>query len=268
VVTRNKSNDMDNKELKQNVYTALKELGLTELEINLYRMSLVLGPSPISTIAKHLKVSRPNVYKIIQGLEKHGLANFSDLGKYSRRFIVEPPTILLEKLRQKKETINQLDNSLVFAMPDLLAAYHQGETPTKIKVLKGKEQYLKAYYQIIEEAKGEIQYFGSAKDFIAFISIDSEQMWMEKRIKKDLFIKILVLPGEAAEEMKSRDVKEKRETRILKSATPFITSFQLFANKVIIWQPKAPLAVLIEDEYIVEMLRNIFNILWGSSRGY
>lgn len=43
---------------------------------------------------------------------------------------------------------------------------------------------------------------------------------------------------------------------------PFQTAFQLFGNKVIIWQPKAPLAVLIEDEYIVQMLKSIFFIMW------
>jgi hypothetical protein len=57
-----------------------------------------------------------------------------------------------------------------------------------------------------------------------------------------------------------------RETRILQGGAPFATSFQLFANKVLIWQPKAPLAVLIEDEYIVQMLRSIFYLLWGKSK--
>ena len=56
-----------------------------------------------------------------------------------------------------------------------------------------------------------------------------------------------------------------RETRVLKTAQPFVTLFQLYANKALIWQPKAPLAILIEDEYIVQMLRSVFDVLWKQS---
>jgi hypothetical protein len=44
-----------------------------------------------------------------------------------------------------------------------------------------------------------------------------------------------------------------------------VTSFQLFANKVIIWQPKAPVAILIEDQYVIAMLKSIFDKLWEVS---
>lgn len=57
-----------------------------------------------------------------------------------------------------------------------------------------------------------------------------------------------------------------RTTRFFHGKIPFVTGFMLYANKVIIWQPKAPLAVLIEDEYIVEMLRSIFETLWSGSK--
>ena len=70
------------------------------------------------------------------------------------------------------------------------------------------------------------------------------------------------MPSKDAETLKASDAKEMRETRILKGLAPFAPIFQLYANKVIIWQPKAPLAMLIEDEYITQMLRSIFNALW------
>ena len=257
---------METNTLNKIVYRSLKELGLTELEINLYTVSLTLGPSPINKIAESMHVSRPNVYKIIQGLQSHGLVKSSDKGKYSRTFMVEPPTTILEKLRQKKNDIAVLDNDFVSELPNLLAIYHQGETPTKIKILRGKEQYLKVFEQSLEEAKSEIQYFGSADDFINFISWESELAWMKKRIKKDILIKILVLPTETSKNLKEKDIKEKRETRFLHDMEAFYASFQLFSNKVIIFQPKASLAVLIEDEYIVNMLKGVFDKLWKESK--
>src|SRR3989338_8397429 len=99
-------------EVKKNIYTSLKELGLTESEANLYTTSLALGPATIASLAEHLNMPRPNVYKGIAGLERHGLAKFSERKRYTRTFVVESPTVVLEKLRQKREIMSDLDQTL------------------------------------------------------------------------------------------------------------------------------------------------------------
>ncbi|KKQ78407.1 MAG: Transcriptional regulator, TrmB [Parcubacteria group bacterium GW2011_GWC2_38_7] len=247
------------------LYSSLESLGLTKNEIDLYLISLSLGPSTISNLAKHLNISRPNIYKLIQGLESKGLAKFAGEKKFTRNFIVESPSLVLEKYReQKDETINTC-NKLVSLMPTLLAQYHQGSSPTKMKIIIGKEKFLELFRDILEEEKTESQFFGSAKDFIGFISWAEEKEWIRQRIKKGIKIKSLLLPSEEAEVLKPKDQSELRETRVLKGLAPFETSFHLFANKIIIWQPKAPVALFIEDEYIVKMLRSIFEAFWALS---
>ena len=253
-------------EVKKSLYTSLKELGLLESEVNLYLTSLTLGPATIASLAENLTIPRPNVYKAISGLEEHGLAKFSERKRYARTFVVEPPTIVLELLRKKRGIISDLDQTLASAMPNLLANYHQGETPTKIRVLQGKEQYLKAFFSILDEEGEETQFFGSAKDFVKFISWDEEYKWMAKREERGIFIKSLLLPSEEAEMLHKTDPEHLREIRIIQGLTPFVTAFQLFANKAIVWQPAAPLAVLIEDEYIVAMLKSMFDTLWNSTK--
>ena len=253
-------------ELQKSLNTSLRELGLLESEVNLYLTSLKLGPSPIAKLSEHLGTPRPNVYKAISGLEEHGLAKFSSKKRYARTFMVEPPTVVLELLRKKKGVISDLDQTLVSAMPTLLANYHQGETPTKIKILQGKEQYLNAFFSILDEEGEETQFFGSAKDFLKFVTWEEENRWMAKREERGIFIKSLLLPSEEAEMLHKTDKEHLREIRIINGLTPFVTAFQLFANKAIIWQPAAPLAVLIEDEYIVAMLKSMFEKLWDSAK--
>ncbi len=248
-------------EVKINIYTSLKELGLTESEADLYITSLSLGPSTIATLAEHLGIPRPNVYKVIVGLEKHGLAKFSERKRYARTFVVEPPSMVLQKVRDKSETMTEMGQTLVSAMPDLLALYHQGETPTKIKIFGGREQYIGAFFSVLEESKDSL-FLGSAKDAINLLSWEKEREWIKKKVKRGIHSKAIFLPSEEAETLKAQDKEHLRETRILKGATPFVTSFQVFANKAFIWQPKAALVILIEDEFIVEMLRSIFNVLW------
>ncbi|EKE06643.1 MAG: Transcriptional regulator, TrmB [uncultured bacterium] len=251
-------------EMNQNLYTSLKELGLTEGEANLYTTSLSLGPSTIASLADHLNIPRPNVYKIITGLEKQGLSKFSERKKYTRTFMVEPPTVVLSKVRQKREDFSTLDHTLVGSMPDLLALYHQGETPTKIKIFQGEDQWMKIFFQILEETKDTISFFGSADAFIDMISWETENKWIKKRVEKNIHLNALLIPGTDAQKLKENDEGQLRTTRFFRGQTPFVTGFMLYANKVIVWQPKAPLAVLIEDEYIVQMLRSIFDTLWIS----
>lgn len=249
-------------EMKKNLYTSLKELGLLESEANLYLTSLALGPTSIATLAEHLNTSRPNVYKAISGLEKHDLAKFSEKKRYARTFMVEPPTLVLELLRKKRETMANLDQSLVGAMPELLANYHQGETPTKIRIYNSRDQWMKVFWQILEEAKENIKYLGSADDFIGLIGWETENDWIQKRKERGIHIDCLLTSGEDADTLKETDAEEMRTTRIFNASVRFATGFMLYANKVIIWQPKAPLLVLIEDEYIVAMFKSIFDVLW------
>lgn len=257
---------MDKAELKKNLYTPLKELGLTESEANLYITSLSLGPTTLASLAEHLAMPRPNVYKVIAGLESYGLAKMSSRKRYTRTFVVEPPTVVLEKIREKRASVADLDQTLVGAMPDLLALYHQGETPTKIKVLQGREQWLTIFFQVLDETKGPISFFGSADAFIEMISWETEKEWIKKRVQKGIHINVLLTQGKDAQTLQGTDTKEMRTTKLFTGSMPFVTGFMLYANKVIIWQPKAPLAVLIEDEYIVEMLRSIFTNEWDRTK--
>ncbi len=252
-------------DIKKSLYSSLQELGLGEAESLLYMTSLALGPTTIADLATHLGMARPNVYKVIEQLEKHGLAKFTDRPKFVRTFVVEAPTKLLELVRQKRDAMAGLNHALVAVMPDLLAAFHQGETPTNVRIMQGKEQYLKVFFSMLDEAKDEIQFFGSAADFIGFVSWAEERTWIKERMRRGIRMRSLLLPSADTETLKKDDQQEMRETRVMNSAAPFVTSFQLFANKVLIWQPKASLAILVEDEYIVQMLRSIFEMMWGAS---
>ncbi len=158
-----------------------------------------------------------------------------------------------------------LDQTMVSAMPDLLALYHQGETPTKIKVLEGRDQWNKIFFQILDEAKDKIDFFGSADAFIELISWETEREWIKKRVQNNIHINVLLTPGKDAQTLEATDAKEMRTTKIFNGTIPFVTGFMLYANKVIIWQPKAPLAVLVEDEYVVNMLRSMFEWIWSRS---
>ena len=253
-------------EIAQILYTPLQALGCSNQEIEVYTTSLLLGPSPIQNIAARLSIARPNIYKIIRSLEEKGLAQFSTKKKYARNFLVKSPAIVLEKLRAKEQLMAEGTQNLSLRLPDVLRVYQQGNAPSKVKLLEGSDQFLRVFWSIIEEGQSPLRFLGSADEFINFISWNEEKKWIKERVRRNLFINVLLLPGKDADTLHSRDEKEMRETRFLKDISPFITGFLLFANKVTLWQPEAPSVILIEDEFIVKMFQNIFDHLWKQSK--
>lgn len=247
-------------QLQELLLPALDELGLTEYEKKLYILSLTLGPTPVSAFAKQLGVSRPNAYKVILGLEKHGLALFSGQNSRRRTFSVESPHTLIQRLREKREKLVKLDQDVFKILPDLLALYQQGDRPTSLKVFDTKETWTKAFFDTLSETSGEHLFFGNIEQFLA-MNPEEQQRWVDERLKRGIKGRLLALPGAQTSHKHLNDQAELRETRIL-ALSPFETSFQIFGKKAILWQPLAPLAILIEDEYIVTMLKAIFEGFW------
>lgn len=247
------------------IYQALEELGVSELERKLYTISLALGPINISTLAERMGISRPNIYKVIRGLEAHGLATFGGGRTYIKSFQVESPSVVVERLRTKRKELGALDESLSAEVANLLAKYDQGKLPAKVRVLKGRKEFTEAYVQVFEEADQLICYFGSYADFLREISPELGEKRIERRVERKVSIRALVLPSPEAELLRKKDEVELRETRYLVGGAPFESSFYLFANKAIFWQPMTPIAVMVEDKYLVAMWQSMFELLWDKN---
>ena len=243
------------------LYDLLLQLGLTAQEGRLYLLSLELGPATMPELADKLGISRPNIYKVIQGLAEKGLAHLPDRKRYARMFVVESPSIVRDLVHQKYETFKTFDARLTEELPQLLRQYQQGASPTKVRLLSGEKEFLKAYVRVFEEANGPIQFFGNMNEFIEMIGPEFGRTRIARRVERKIPVQALVLPGYEQTGLVT-EPDRLREVRVLKQAAPFITSFYLYANKAIIWQPKSPMAILIEDEYVVTMLRSMFMCLW------
>jgi hypothetical protein len=252
-------------EITQALYTPLQELGCSDQEIKVYTTSLLLGPSTIQKLATRLSIARPNIYKIIRSLEEKGLAHFSEKKKYARNFLVTSPSVVLEKLRLKERSIATGSKDLSLSLPNILSLYRQGDMPSKVKVLEGSDQFLRIFWSILDEGASPLRFLGSADEFINFISWNEERKWIKERVRRNLFINVLLTPGEDAETLRSNDTTEMRETRLLSDVSPFITGILLFGNKATLWQPKAPSVILIEDEFIVQMFQSLFDNLWKTA---
>lgn len=244
---------------------ALVELGTTESERKLYRLSLSTGPVSVQELAKQLQMQRPYIYTLIASLRLKGLAP-SASAKYRKTFVVESPNVVLELLRKKRESIESLSTGLAGVMPKLLAQYRQGGVATQVMFYEGKAKFMELYDRILEEEGSETLYFGEAEYFLTRIGEVKLAHWIQRRIEKGITIKTLMKDSGKARSIPSDDL-QLRQTRVLpKTFLDLPASFQVFGNSVIFWQPHTPMAVVLQDEYIANLMRGTFALLWETGK--
>lgn len=247
------------------LYGALKQLGLTDHEAGLYVLSLQIGPHPIGQIAEKMDISRPNIYKLIKGLENRGLASLPAGGKL-KRFSVASPTVVAELLEKKQQKDRELKQDFSSLLPDLLSKYQRGDLPSNVRIYQGRGQYLGAFFGMLDEGKDSLDFFGSVDDFLNLIDMDDQQEYLRERVQRGLRSRTLTLPGPNADRIATADKENMRETRVITALSPFSASFHFFADKIIFWQPEALLAIRIEDDLIVTMLKSMYECLWSQAQ--
>ncbi len=243
------------------LYEALRQLGLTEGEAQLYVVSLKIGPHPLGQLATKLGISRPNIYKLIKGLENKGLAALPSGGKL-KRFSVASPSLVAELLDKKEENDKKMRNSFSSLLPDLLSKYQRGDLPSHVRIYQGRGQYIGAFFGMLDEGKDGLDFFGNVDDFLNLIDLDDQQEYLRERVKRGLTSRTLTLAGPNADRIAASDKENERETRILSGMNPFKASFHFFADKVIFWQPENLLAIRIEDDVVTTMMKSVFDYLW------
>jgi sugar-specific transcriptional regulator TrmB len=251
----------DSKKVEPLLYAALRQSGLTESEIRLYMLSFERGPSKISTLARTLGVSRPTAYALIDRLVAAGLASDRQEGK-TGDFQVESPMQVLQMLKEKNAVGERLQQDLLSSMPALLSLYHRTKDPPKMEIIEGQDALCVLHDQILDLERKEILFCGSGMDFIKMLPSESCERWIRRRIR--LGVKVLVLTPEGKDSGRNHS-KELREVRVLGGAPPFPTTFQIFANKLVLWQSPAFYAIVIQDTCLVDMMRATFYALWAGS---
>ena len=129
--------EIEQNQIHEGLYRSLREIGLTEHESKLYMATLSRGSSLVSRLAKELAVTRPNLYKIANSLQKKGIGMFSKEEGYNRRFMVVSPSEIFALLDTKRSKIDDTSKVMSQALPELMSLYRQGEAPTKINIIRG-----------------------------------------------------------------------------------------------------------------------------------
>lgn len=241
------------------MFEELKEIGLTENEIQIYITLLKLGTSTPAQIAEKTGFSRSYVYDALQRLLEKEIIN-SIYIKNKKNFQATNPKHLQELIKSKLEKIE-------LVIPQLLEFIKPLKEEIHVELHKGKYVYKTLLRDITSSIKNndEILIYGINDEILS--KLDSHyltylKIYFNTLQKKNIKEKVIV----------------KENTKILKEAKTTLykflpekiignTAFEVYNNKVAIFLWGIPnYLILIENKKVAESYRNQFELLWKISK--
>lgn len=240
-------------------------LGVNEFDFRLYQLLVSKGPSSVVSLSRALKVERPTIYAALQRLGGQGLLTQTK-PPFSRHVQAEPPSRLLALVEERKTLLEQERQRLEKSMPEMLATFAAKTQQSDFRLFEGREQFLLVFEEALREARDEILYFGDGATFVDYVGLDYEKQWIKKRVKKEIKMRILVFRHTLMTRMLQEDKEEMRQTRFMSMADSFDSSYMVYGNKTLIWNPIAERAIVLEDSIVTAMFRQIFEASWKNAK--
>ena len=245
----------------------LRNIGLTEGEIRVYRALLTLGECTKTSLAKRSGISPSNIYDVtnrlsekglISKVEKNGIAHFSPAN----------PKNLIGFLEQKKNEIEKEREIVNQVLPSLLAEFQKVKDTVNVEVFQGWAGLKTVFDELLEECNegDENLVFGASKG-------DSEKQadmfflkYSRMRDKKGIRTKIIF-----NQEMKRRKERieffqnsRNYEIGFLPQSTP--AEIMVYKNRsCIILLTKDPLVIRLTGNEAADSFKQYFQILWTSA---
>lgn len=241
------------------VENILKKLGFSNNEIQVYLSSLECGLSSAQEIAANAGLKRTTTYSVLSYLVNRGVVARSKI-KNKTRFLAEPPERLLN-------LVNELQENIKKALPQLDAIYNKSETKPKITFYEGESAIQKVYDDTLLEKPKEILEWNT-NAYFERESVDPN--YIQKRVA--FSIKARRIAGKGSKwDTKHRyiDPKELSETLIVPREifNPEI-EVNIYNNKVAFMNYAENMSIIIESKPISDAMRQAYELSWKGAKAY
>lgn len=246
----------------------LQDLWLSDSEAAVYMLLLESPKLTVQQVVTKTPFTRTMLYYVLKKLEEKSLI-YSRKEKWKTVFIAENPEKLYDILEKQEVEFEKQKLSIRELIPQLKQSYNLKTKRPTVKTF----EWIEAYEKILEDSllsnTGEIYVFENLVSWKP--AVESRENYERKRVLRKIQKKVLFF--ESPESLKClaqipyNDYTQFRSFQ--QGITPFFTDVMLYSWKVLYtslsWQYE-PIAILIEDENLYQMQKNIFENFWKLSR--
>lgn len=257
--------------MDQKILEKIQKIGLSDKEARVYAYLLSSGGGYPSKISTETKLNRSTTYKILTSLSIKGLATEIEHGK---KIFYQPET--LAKLERYVDyQIERAENAkemVVKIMPELEEMFSKSENP-KVFFYKGKEQVIEAYLQHVQVDK--------PYKMTAFVNVQYIKKFLPEKVfnfyKKEKERIGITARGVTSSNPYSYDFQKDTHAGIKKNIWPglrfipeeifpFSAEMTMFADKkvsIVKFDEQNPIAIIIEDKMVHDMMNMLFEFIWN-----
>ncbi len=249
----------------------LKLTGLKEKEAAIYAYLLENGGAYPSKIAQELSLNRTTVYQTLSVLTIKGFVG--EVEKKKKLFYY--PESAQKFLRSIKDQVTLAESSYeraVKLVPEIEGILKMSEGKPRVTFYEGKEEVIKAYVTQVEgRGNYELLGFANTTELKKFMPWKTFRDYIETKERKHITARG-ILPDDATDKSFVVDThtgiskKYKPTTRFVsKELFPFkgeIIIYQDTKVQFVKFDDVHPIAVIIEDELIHNMMKMIFELAW------
>ncbi len=122
----------------------LIEAGLSKLQAQVYLYLLDNGSTYPTALMNKLKITRTNTYKVLESLERLGLAR-RQMQRNKASYYPEDPVALTSLVAEKRNSVIALEKGITKAMNGLETRYHKHRSSAQVEILTGRRSIEKSY---------------------------------------------------------------------------------------------------------------------------
>lgn len=238
----------------------LEQIGLTKKEIEVYKLLLRFGESPVADILKETGSHPQIIYRAIDGLVAKGLALIT-IRRHRRYVRAEDPKIIEQIEEKKLEKVREI-------IPDLLALQKNSKDAI-VRIHKGNEAVRSAREKPIKELEDKKTFYIIGASGDRFYEIMGERfVELERaRVKKKIQRKMISFKNQRAGFKKYIKFPQLSEIRYLPENYPVPSSTLIYDKTTIIFiWTKVPIVIEIESEEVTNSYQSYFQTLWEIGR--
>jgi len=252
--------------LQNKIIEAVIELGLSQFEAKIYALLVDLKNPTITELCTRTGSYRRKVYEALEVLNQAGLIEHTS--DYSRNIKVKSPVVLDTLLKSKQYELNKVSLNYQDLLPQLLTNFYTEGKEPQIQVFDGLNKFKYFFNTLFDQTPENIEMLSYNENQDLYDILDLNyflNIWVEKRIAKKIFAKVLANGDNAdAKKEQVRDKQKYREIRILANKSTNKGCFWVLGNKIILWDTLTPKVVVIDNKLLAGMFADLFESHWKS----
>lgn len=240
-------------------------LGLKEKETCVYSSLLSMSKGTVTDIAVKTGIKRTSVYQHLESLLKKDFISQTVSGKRVF-YTAEDPQKILSFLTKKETEIQNIKKTVEKILPELKDLYKNSFSRPNIRFFRGKEGVKKVYEEMAISQKNIYSFFSPRRFFKVFSQKENDEILMRLFKNGGTIYNLIERSSAATERLKLQKYHEFVMSKMLPGHFTFSSDILIGKDMTAFISFDSLIAIVIEDDGIARLQKNIFMEFWKNLR--